>query len=304
MKASLIALAVSASLSTLALAEPTLYGKANVSLQANDENGASTTELVSNASRIGVKGSQPIDENLTAVYQAEFEVDIDGDSEDTFSQRNIFVGLEGDSWGQVIAGKFDTPMKEAAGDVDLFNDLEADIKSIITKSENRLGNSVQYSTPGSLAPFVVSFDYIAAEEEDLDDGVSTSLTFEQDNLYLALAYDMDVEKQDANVLRLVGRIELGELALGALYEDQDAGSSSLNDGDGWLVSAAYSLNDKTTLKAQYGQSDIVTVGGDTLSLGVDYKLHKQVKLFGFYTSEEADSGLDNDYLGAGIEVKF
>ncbi len=305
MKKMCLLLAATVPFAGAALAEPVLYGKANVSLQSNDENGVSTTDLVSNASRLGVKGSEKINDDLTAVYQFEFEVAIDdGDNKgDTFGQRDIFVGLQGDTWGKVIAGKFNTPMKQAGKPVDLFNDLEGDLKSIVSVSENRASNSVQYSTPSSWGPVTGTIDYVASEDETINDGISASAVFEQEGLYLAIAYDMDVEAEDVDVYRLVAQYSFGDFKVGGLYEDQDPGVSGLKNGDAWLVSAQYQL-DKTTFKAQYGESDIVSDGGDTYSLGVDYKLHKQVKVFGFYTAEKADGGLDKDYLGVGVELKF
>ncbi len=304
MKKTIFLLAATLPFAGTTLAEPTLYGKANVSLQANDENGESTTDLVSNASRLGVKGSEAINDSLKAIYRFEFEVHIDDGDKDgqTFSQRDIYVGLQGDTWGTVIAGKFNTPFKQAGKPVDLFNDLEGDLKSILSKSENRESNSVQYSSPSAWGPVIVNVDYIASEEAR-DDGVSTSVIFDQDALYLAFAYDMDVEAEGADIYRLVGQYAFGDFKVGALYEDQDAGVSNLRDGDGWLVSAQYKV-DQWVLKAQLGESDIVKEGGDTYSLGADYVLTKNAKVFGFYTAEEADDNTDNDYLAVGFELKF
>ena len=59
----------------------TVYGKVNVSL-VNDDNGASDEwKLNSNASRLGVKGKSAINEGLTFVYKAEFEVYVDDGDE-------------------------------------------------------------------------------------------------------------------------------------------------------------------------------------------------------------------------------
>ena len=154
----LIALAACAPVT--AMAAPTLYGKANVSYQnaASDTDfkdsnyvdlDESHTELVSNASRIGIKGEEEISDNLKAIYKAEFEVAYDdGDkAKDTksdtdkdtniFSQRNIYVGLKG-NWGSIIAGKFDTPLKTAQKKVDLFSDLEGDIKKLLEEEAAEL----------------------------------------------------------------------------------------------------------------------------------------------------------------------
>jgi predicted porin len=306
MKKALLPLAIAALLPMSALADVTVYGKANVSFQSADEGGDSVTELVSNASRIGFKGKEDLGNGLKAVYKFEYETQIDdGDKKgQTFSQRNIYVGLEG-GFGQVIAGKFDTPLKKAQKKVDLFNDLEGDIKSVLTKSDNRTSNTVQYSTPKSMGPVNVKVAYISSENDNVDNGISTSIAYDQDGIYMALAYDQDVEKEGADVIRAVGQFKVGPAQIGVLWEDQDAGTSSLHDGDGFVVSAKFKASKEVALKIQYGNSDIVYDDATTWSLGLDYKLSKKTKLFGYYTHEEAENmSEDNDYAGVGIEMKF
>ena len=46
------------------------YGKANLSLQSNDEGDGSETELVSNASRIGVKGGTKLNDDFEGICLA------------------------------------------------------------------------------------------------------------------------------------------------------------------------------------------------------------------------------------------
>ena len=77
-----IAVALLSSLSMSAFAaDVEVYGKANLSLQSSDEGEGSFTEVKSNASRIGLKGSHDLGEGLTVLYKAEFQVDLDGDSD-------------------------------------------------------------------------------------------------------------------------------------------------------------------------------------------------------------------------------
>ncbi|MBU2984934.1 porin [Saccharophagus degradans] len=302
MKIKLLPLAVAALIATPAFAEPTLYGKANVAYQFADDGSDSVTELVSNASRIGVKGSEKLEgSNLEVIYQAEFQVDFaDGDEGDSpFSQRNIFVGLKGD-FGTVKAGKFDTPLKVSQNKIDLFNDLAGDIKHMVTVNDNRPGNVVQYSTP-TASGFSGSFAIINSEDADVDNGLSGSVSYTQDALYVSLARDENVEAEDTNATRLVGQYSMGDIQLGALYEAYEAAGADSENG--WLVSAKYKL-DAWALKLQAGQSDINEAGGQTVSVGADRKLSKAAKLFFYYTAQESDAGTDDNFLGAGVEVKF
>src|SRR5690606_32606920 len=188
-------------ISSWALADASLYGKANVSFQNSDDGGGSTTELVSNASRIGLKGSEDIDGGLKAIYQFEFEVAVDDGSNSngqTFSQRNIFVGLQG-NFGTVQVGKFDSPLKASQNKIDLFNDLEGDIKNLVTINDKRPSNVVQYTSMD--APVIFTVAYISSEDDDVDNGVSASVAFSADNLYLALAVDQDVEAEGTEAVR-------------------------------------------------------------------------------------------------------
>src|SRR5690606_28015035 len=129
---------------------PTVYGKINVSLNQADWEGVREVkdqwEVKSNASRIGVKGEVALsDTDLKVVYLAEYGTEASDSTSNPFTQRNIYAGLQG-SFGRIIAGKLDIPLKTAEGRVDQFNDSEVDIDRVFG-GHNRPGNVVQYTTP-------------------------------------------------------------------------------------------------------------------------------------------------------------
>ncbi len=299
-----------ASLSAIATAEVKVYGKANLSVHNADTNAGSEVELVSNASRIGFKGSEKLDNGMEVIYQFESEIAIDdgkNSDDSTFKQRNSFLGLKGD-FGLVRAGRYDTPVKRAQRKVDLFNDLKGDIKNFITVNDNRPANTLGYESANLLGPVTLVFQYIASEADEVDFGKSASVAFEKNNVYVAFAYEQDVEDEDFSVARLVGQYKIGDLQLGALYEDAD---NSVDSAQGWLMSASYALN-KWRFNAQYGESDIKFTNGNGGSFGVGYKLSKTFKLFSYYTDlgsdklvgEATSEKFAEDYLGVGAELKF
>jgi predicted porin len=329
MKKTALSLAIAAMLPTLAFAEvanndkvsvnlgePKFYGKVNVSLQNTQEAGASTSEVVSNASRLGANGEIKLDHGLTGIYQLEYETAIDdggksSKSGQTFVQRNIFVGLEG-AFGYLVAGHFDTPLKRIQKKVDLFGDLEGDIKSVITSNDNRKSNSALYKTP-KFSGLVATIAHISSEDETINDGTSSSLTYDRNKFYAAIAYDTDVEENGIDVTRLVSQYSVAGITFGGLWETQQENGDNL---DGWVYSVSYKATDAATLKVQYGESDIVkeinddgdTDNAETYSLGIDYKLAKKVKVFAFLTDEKYDiagsSNGSNQYYGVGTEFKF
>jgi len=250
------------------------------------------------------------------VYQAEYEICIDsGDCKgQTFKQRNTFVGIKG-GFGMVSVGKHDSPTKLAAGKVDLFNDLEGDIKNAF-EGENRLSNIIAYTSP-TMNGFTTTLAMIPGEGADVDqdgqddtglsDGLSYSVNYTKDSIYLAIAGDQDVDKQD--LLRFVAQYQIDALKLGVMYQ-QNEDNLGTKDESGYFVSAAYKLDNNITLKAQYGaiEDDVDSDEEQTLSLGADYKLAKNTKVFAFYTNN-TDSAIDSNddefsALGIGMEHKF
>lgn len=302
-----VAIALASLAPAISFAEPKVYGKANVSFENTNVDDQSYTSLLSNASRIGLKGSEELSGGVQAIYKFEYETFVDdGDkSGKTFTQRNIYVGLKG-GFGQVIAGNFDTPTKQAQGKVDQFNDLSGDIKNVITVNDRREADSIMYTTPGD--SFNANIAYINSETEVVDPGFSASVTFSSDVIYAALAYDQDVGieavGEEFTTIRGVIQAKLGPVELGALVEQYDADAND-DKKDGVLVSVGWKLGDTVKLKAQYGQSDQVEEGGETASLGADFKYTDNVKSFVYYTMETGDRDeFDNDYLGVGMEYKF
>lgn len=325
MRKTAIALAVSAaSLAPLAAVadgpiDGSVYGKVNVSLVNADDGSNDVWELNSNASRLGFEGKTKLSDALSVIYKLEYEVSVDGDG-DTFGKRNIIGGLQG-NFGTVWAGRHDTPTKLAQNKVDLFNDLEGDIKNTF-EGENRVSNIVAYTTP-TMSGVSAMFAFVPGEGSDLDgdgepddglaDGVSYLVSYDTESLYLAIAGDQDIDDQE--LIRAVAQWTIDALQLGFMYQqNEDNQDSASKDESGYFVSAAYKI-DAFTLKAQYGQieDDADDDEEETLSLGADYKLGKKTKLFAFYTNNEDTDGssgqpessdFDSDYFGVGLEHKF
>jgi len=294
----------------------TIYGKINVSVVNADNGSTDTWKLNSNASRIGVNGKTQIADGLYAIYKAEFEIAVDdGDVKNgqTFTQRNIMGGIAG-NFGTLWAGHHDTPTKLIQDKIDLFNDLEGDIKNTF-EGENRVSNIVAYTTP-DMNGFSATVAMVPAEGSDVDqdgqadngltDGMSYSVSYTKDNLYVAIAGDQDVDKQD--LMRFVVQYQMDALQLGMMYQQNEANLGNF-DESGYFLSAAYKI-DKTTLKVQYGaiEDDVDGDEEETLSIGADYKLAKNTKAFVFYTdntdSSVGSADVDKTSFGVGMEHKF
>ncbi|MBR8845880.1 MULTISPECIES: porin [Pseudoalteromonas] len=302
-----LALSLLSAFTFQANAEVDVYGKANVSVQSSDDGAGSVTEIKSNASRFGFKGSEKLDSGLEVIYKLEFQVDVsDADSKgdkDNITARNQYVGLKG-NFGEVVIGRNDTALKQSQGKLDQFNDLEGDIK-VLFKGENRLGDSISYKSP-SFNGFRVLGSFIAEDSEEGENGFSTALTYgdaglKESAVYAAIAADSEVNGYDTVRFTVQGKV--ADFKLGAMYQTQEKVDGSA-EADGYLLNAAYKLGN-ATLKAQYQVIDFDAGDKvDGVSVGVDYKLAKNAKVYGFYSTFDADNQVEKDYLGLGIEYKF
>lgn len=259
LKKLLLATAVAALSVSAAHAAPTVYGKAFLTLDyvSTDYDAANKTDedtfkLNSNQSRIGFKGEDDLTDTTKLVYQLEYGIDVDDDSQQ-FRSRNTYVGLAHNTLGTVLAGRHDTPLKLAQNKVDVFNDSLFDIKNAGVSGEYRANNMVAYQSPVIVGMPVSFMAATALSETDADgdilvsaasgtkpavyrdrkvkdNGYSALLAYDKNGVYLAGAYDKDMGANNVNTgvidntWRLVAGLDMGKmnmvsgLTLGALYQ--------------------------------------------------------------------------------------
>lgn len=301
--------AVGASMSSYAQdndLRPTIYGRVNLTEVLNKpRGGGSDPEFISNASRLGIMGAIPLTNDLEIIYQTEYEIDLDHGSfdSDLTSQRSSFIGLKGEL-GTILAGKYDTPTRQLQNKIDLFNDLQGDIKTLVV-AENRPNDTLYYSTP-SIIGFVLSFARVLDGQRSVQDRVSKStslaVAYTHGDFYAGIGHDNNLNDND--VVRVVTQYQIGKLQLGALYETSESNTNLRSEQRGVVVSASYKI-DKFVLKAQTGMSDQKREGGQLHSVGVDYVISSDTKLFGFFTATRADNrAVDFDQYGLGFEFRF
>ena len=289
-------------------AEPTVYGKLWISVESQDTSSGTEVDMVSNASRLGVKGSMDFGEGLEAIYQAEYEIDpVDGTADEkngrTFKQRNSFIGIKG-SYGTLFLGTHDTALKKSQSKIDLFNDLVGDIKNIL-QGENRMSDFIGYTTPTLGDGFSATFNAIkGTEEEDnsIGDSTSVSLNYKTKSFYAAIAFDSELKGYDTT--RISFQVPLNRTQLGFIYQDTKELSSGL-DEDGYVLSLSQKIGKKGVFKIQLAESDMKMGSGKQTSIGYDYKLSEKAKAFIFYTDLSGESlSKEKEISALGFEYKF
>ncbi len=289
-----------------------VYGKINVTLDKVDQdNGDDQWELNSNASRFGIKGQGQAG-TLEAFYQLEWEVDITDNSKsssDHLKARNQIVGVRG-GFGEVFAGRHDTPTKKLQKKVDLFGDLTGDIKNAFN-AEIRTDNIVQYSTP-KMGGFKAKVAFVPGEDtgtnDGLTDGTSIALEYKTGDLNLGLAFDSDIEGENVDTTRFITQYTLEAWQFGLMYQDTENGTA---DGDGIMASVKYASGDNA-FKLQLIDSDAWEAGvsskvkySSQTSVGWDRKLGKKTTFYTYLTLSEVGATQDDDSIfGLGLIQKF
>lgn len=220
MNKKLIALAVAAAIApAAAMADSgnvTIYGVANMSVDQVSATGAGSAAVAqnvpshgrvsSNNSYLGFKGSEDLGNGLSAIWQIESTIAMDGANPtvgSTLATRNTFLGLSSKTMGTALMGQHDTPYKLATGKLDIFADTLGDYNSIIGTSgkvaagttvtagnqfDRRTGNTVAYITP-TFSGLHGAIGYVFGENPELDPKAAGDADQQAKAWSLAAIYD-------------------------------------------------------------------------------------------------------------------
>ena len=324
----------------------TVYGKAHLSLSTYDDSAAAggryNWDISSNASRLGVKGSEDLGNGLKAIFKMEMQVRMannDGDvtsqsiASEGLSMRNSYVGLAG-GWGTFLIGRHDTPMKISTGSLDLFGDTIADYNgngadaepSTVTAGlgiqDIRADSVLAYVSPNMNGLTIAAATITAglddstngADGSDLVEAYSVAAMYSNGPFFASLAYEAFEDRLIANAVADADekwRLGLGYTAnnfhVGFVYEDQEAqGGTVGNDYEIWQLSGSYTFGNNV-LKAAYGERDGsgTNEDRDQWAIGLDHKMSKRTKVYAVYTDMDS-SAASSDWSGfsAGMVHSF
>ena len=341
MKKLVLATAVAALSVTAAQAAPTVYGKAFLTLDLQDGDtdvtvvnhttGVSTTtsedwddtrsQLNSNSSRIGIRGSEALTANTDVVYQLEYGVDVDANT-DQFYSRDTYLGLSNKQYGTLLAGR----LKAIDGRVDYANVTEGGVMGgdnvLASFDAKRANNTFAYIAP-TYNDVTVSAMYVMDENNSTD-------TLKRDAFGLAAQYEPNapyragvsyIQAGDAlKAVRLSGAYDLSPTyTIGALYQNTDKDTDDNENAFTLSVSHKVAQTPWTT----YGQVDLVdNVEGyaddekQRVVLGGKYAFNRATTghIYGAYLNEEYSEDIAANTtkttetsgfgIGAGLEYKF
>lgn len=280
------------------------YGRAELSVdQLDDGNKYNRTNLSSNASRLGFKGSKKIGD-LTGIWQIEQQVDFNLGGTQGLATRDTFVGLRGD-FGTFRAGKFDTPFKVARGPFNLFGDQVGDLRNLTrvgqARFDERPTNTLEYQTP-------------------VKNGLQGKLAYSLHNGANAVTSSSGVETKDDIMSASLG-YKLGNLDLILAVENYGAGTASTGKREATRAAASYKVNSQLSLMGFYQSADSTTLAvaaagsapavaaknesADVTGLGFQYMASPTVALKAHYMNRKAEvANADSNMYTVGAEYRY
>lgn len=299
-----------------------VYGQVHVSLDYLDNSDDSEFAASSNSSRLGVKGKYKLGDDLTAIFGIEYQAAATDDAK-SLSRRNSYAGLKG-NFGQILIGRYDTPMKKLGRSVDLFWSSQVGENRTITNSNKfdaRYDNAVHYTKKFKDITFTTAYYLDAGETKDrIDDNSasvsSSSVVYKKGALMLGGGYEVvsgDIPqkasyKEDRTGLRLVGSYKMGNHKIVGFFESaSDVSGVAGNDrnlyGIGWSMKQG-----KLVYKAQaYTAADFDNTndtGASVLSAGVDYNYSKKVAIYTVFSRMANDDAAKFSVVGVGHDDKM
>ena len=314
MKKLLLATAVAALSVSAAHAAPTVYGKAFLTADYYDFDDESTTQLNSTGSRIGFKGAEALTANTDLVYQLEYGIDIDEDSQQ-FKARDTYLGLSNKQYGTFVAGRLTTIddqiqyANQASGGV-----LGGD-NVLASFTAPRANNAFAYFSPNYNGMTFMAM-YGLDSDQDLNsladhDQYGVGVKYEPANQPFKVGATYIGAGDALNTARVNGTYNLNSaLTVGGQYQWTDFDQEE--NENAYMLSAAYKTATPWTV---YGQADMVSnvlgfndSDAERYILGGKYAFNANTTghVYGAYLNEDLanDESVDGFGIGTGIEYKF
>ncbi len=283
-----------------------IYGRAHLSVDSlNNGDDYNEINVSSNSSRLGFKGKTEFDA-LTAFFQIEQQIDFDTNGGE-FATRDTFAGVRGD-FGMLRVGKFDTPFKAARGPANLFGDQVGDMRNLTrvgnARFDERGENAIHYQSP-KFGAMQLNLAYAHHQGDEKasdakDSGISTSLTYQDGPLDLALAYETygkDHSRGERNAIRLAAGFQaMDNLKLVGFYQSADHKVDDTLDAKVYGVGADFAITPrKTFLRAHYlmRNADADERDAKLFAIGVEHRVDSALR---FYANVAQVSNDDNAAL--------
>lgn len=313
----------------------TIYGRGNVSVENQKVGATSKSVFVDNSSRIGLRALKDIAGGMEAGFTVEANTNLStGNVDSTVFAREASMHLGG-AFGQVKLGRLpgSAAYFATADYISMHNHDTGTSSDALwdAAAAFQLKQAVGYTSP-SLSGVVLQAQYglknstASAANEALGVApVSLAATYGAGPLGLAVAYERGdngfttTANDTFNATTLRASYTVGALTLGGYYQHTSGTNAGRN---AYRLSAMYAMG-QNEFHVNYGhagnRANVAKSGADQFTLGYNYNLDKQTKVYALYTKVSNDSaaaysmarafdavptGKDTSSYGVGIRYNF
>lgn len=312
-KKTLLSLVITNTLATplaVQASEFEIYGTLAAAVENLGNSTTKTTEVSSNHSVFGIKGSTEIDDGLKGVFLLDLFLGSDsGDSGNGSlygEGRDGYVGLEGE-FGTVALGYHGRPWKTSTNDMDIFGSTIADYSALMgtvpgtggVYFDGGIANAIIWFLP-DYKGFSGHLQYGADEQDNQSNDAGAQFNYSTKDLYLTLSHDIDGRTggNDVKATKLAGEYRFGSTKIGAILDT--ISDSPGNTRDAYWLAASHQIG-KETLKiafAQASDSDAGNDGATYYALGLDHSFKNNLKGYIIYSKISNDNGGSYGFIGS------
>ena len=278
------ALATLAATSAFAQAEITIYGRANASVERQNADGAKSTVLQNNSSRIGFKGQEDLGGGLKAGFQLEHGYNVDtGLPTGAFWGRQSEVNLSSNVAGMLRLGTFTSEAYFATADyISMHNHDTGTSSDALYAYLGRNANKVAYRSPSIAGATVEVGMSLREEKRTLNHTYDLAANWQGGPLHLGFGYE---KNGTANQFAVRGLYDMGAFTFGA-YVQRDKNGYASGNRTNVRLSAMYTLGTSefhVNLGRAGKYSNVSDSDATQATLGYNYNLSKRTKVYTFYT---------------------
>ena len=324
----------------LASADVKLYGQLDVSIDNFDDGNDDDTNMNSNTSAVGVKGSEDLGNGMEAFFKVEYQADIvDGGA---WTGRDQYIGLGHEAAGKLAFGTMSTAYKSQAAKIDPFYRMSFQARDIGLQSalhsgkgeegEGRATNTVGYNSPswaglGLQGTYTLDSDKNdgpGGTNED-DDPWSVGITYSGlGGLYAFVSYVTTNSSGDDDATQIGAQYTMGAFEVHGIYEidgglitlqqydSADPNNNNAGSGDGadiWSVGATWTLGNNV-IGFDYGQGDeaddaaVVTDDYAVWRIAAYHKFSDRTRVYAGYANLDPEDADDADLFSVGLRHNF
>ena len=312
MNRTLIVAAIATLVTGAAIAQSsvTIYGRLNVTAEAQDSGGIKTKQLVNNASRLGFKGTEDLGGGLKAGIQLEHGFNVDtGAASSAFWGRQSEVNLSG-GFGMVRLGNFFSEAYLATADyVSMHNhDTGPSSDAFYFGNFGRFGNKIAYRLPTFVKGMSLEGAVSAGEGVP---GRKRAFDFAWNYAIGALQLGAGYEKNDTKKQLAVRALyEFGPVVLGG-YVQRDSNGYASGDRTTYRVAGAYNFG-ANELHLNVGSagkySKVANSSAKQVTVAFNHNLSKRTKVYTYYTKVDDSAarvyGGDFSSIAVGVRHNF